>query len=478
VNRSNIILLVLILVVVSFLVYASRQVKDGSERSKWRFEYQYDGEKKAYDRDFFINYLKKDVGSSNFTKLDERFSRNDDLEENGLYFFFNRDFDIDKTETKALYDYVVKGNSALIIANDFNFELFKEIRGIQIDQSDQYLVLSTYDSAIRVTDTIQYSDKKTVPVSVISYGGNPIFTSFDIDTSDIDNDIYSDATIYDWEDDNDYVYEDEEYVYEEDEYSYEEDEYTYEDEEPKNVLEETILEVETKYPKSEISSIGTSHSQGSNILEIKLGEGTIYLHSTPIVFTNAQFDKPEIFNYVESVFNDIEYDHIYWDELAFQFLNAENEGYGLSDKSYFEYIFNNKALKMAFYFFLVGLMVFLIVGIKRKYNAIQIVDPLTNSSIDFSKTIARLYWLNPNHRKMADQKMKMFLFEVRNRYGLTTYVLDDEFKLKFKSKSGVSEKHINRLFDAYNLARHSNSIHEDVLKQISETIVVIKQQWK
>ena len=118
------------------------------------------------------------------------------------------------------------------------------------------------------------------------------------------------------------------------------------------------------------------------------------------------------------------------------------------------------------------------VGIKRRYNAIEIVDPITNSSIDFSKTIARLYWLNPNHRKMADQKMKMFLFEVRNRYGLTTHELDEDFKIRFGAKSGVSEKLINRLFDAYNLARQSPTIHSDVLIQISESIVKIRQEWK
>lgn len=121
---------------------------------------------------------------------------------------------------------------------------------------------------------------------------------------------------------------------------------------------------------------------------------------------------------------------------------------------------------------------FLVVGIKRKYNTIEVLDPVTNSSIDFSKTIARLYWLNPNHRKMADQKMKMFLFEVRNRYGLTTHELNDDFKSRFKSKTGVSDKLINRLFDAYSLARQSSTIHKDVLIQISETIVLIRQQWK
>lgn len=481
-NRSNIVLIIVLTIIIGFFMYLSSVFKDDSDKSRWQFRYQYDEEDLAYDRDFYIDYLKKDIGSANFTSLEERFSRIDEKKEKSLYLFYNRHFEIDKTETAALYDFVNAGNDALIIANDFNYELFKELRGIRLLREEPYIAITRFDSSVTLRDTVSIRGKLRTPVSIITYGSNAIANSFYVDTANIADDIYGKSAHYSWEDQTpeEYDYEEEEYTYEENEYEYDEETYTYEEEE---YLDETVVtknrqEKDIVYPKAVIEIMGRTKNLGANLLKIKFGAGHIYLHSNPVLFTNIQFDKPEMFHYAEGIFSELDYEHIYWDELSFQFLNAQNEGKGLTDQSYFEYIFKNRALKTAFYFFLIGLMIFLVVGIKRKYNAIEIVDPLTNSSIDFSKTIARLYWLNPNHRKMADQKMKMFLFEVRNRYGLTTHVLDEDFKIRFRAKSGVSEKLINRLFDAYNLARQSPSIHQDVLVQISESIVKIRQEWK
>lgn len=481
-NRGNVALIVVIVVVVGFLVYLSSLSSNDSDMYKWQFRYQYDGEKLAYDRDFFIDYIKKDVGASNFNKLEERLSRSKNLQDNSLYLFYNRNFDIDKTETEALYQFVMEGNDALIIAEDFNYEFFKQLRGIQLVKEYGYLILSRYDSALTIVDTVSIQGKTRTPISIITYGVNALSSSFVVDTVHLDQDIYNQSKGYNWEEEDyadpeydEYTYEEEEYDYEEEAFSYDEEDFSYEEE----VLDETVIsKPQVEYPTPSIEVLGKAKKLGPNVLKIKFGKGHIYLHSNPVLFTNVQFDKPEVFTYVQEMSKDLSYDHVYWDELSFQFLNAQNEGSGITDKSYFEYIFKNRALKTALFFFLIGLLVFLVVGIKRKYNAIEIVDPLTNSSIDFSKTIARLYWLNPNHRKMADQKMKMFLFEVRNRYGLTTHVLDEDFKIRFRAKSGVSEKLINRLFDAYNLARQSPSIHHDVLIQISESIVKIRQTWK
>ncbi len=481
-RRSNIVLIVVILVVLGFLVYLSNASKSSSDMAKWRFNYGYEGEKLPYDRDFFIDFMKETSGD--FDELEERFSRIDKEEGKGLYFFYNDNFAIDRTESDALYQFVAEGNNAVIIAHEFNYELFQKIRGVQFNTDESYFSIDRVDSAITLVDELSLHDKIT-PIEIITYGENALRSSFRIDTNNLANDIYGERTTYMWDEEayaeDEYAYEEEEYAYEEEAYEYEEESYEYEKLETVELdpveLGETNASIDID-DIQQITVLGKTKKLNANLIRIDMGEGSIYLHSNPVLFTNAQFDKPEVFDYVKSMFSDIDYTHVYWDELSFQFLNAKNEGYGLSDKSYFEYIFKNRALKAAFYFFLIGLIVFLVVGIKRKYNTIEVVDPVTNSSIDFSKTIARLYWLNPNHRKMADQKMKMFLFEVRNRYGLTTHELNDDFKSRFKSKTGVSDKLINRLFDAYNLARQSSTIHRDVLIQISETIVLIRQQWK
>ena len=84
-RRSNIVLIVVILVVLGFLVYLSNASKSSSDMAKWRFNYGYEGEKLPYDRDFFIDFMKETSGD--FDELEERFSRIDKEEGKGLYFF-------------------------------------------------------------------------------------------------------------------------------------------------------------------------------------------------------------------------------------------------------------------------------------------------------------------------------------------------------------------------------------------------------
>ncbi len=487
-NRTTTIAVFLIVLLLGVLLYFSSSSKKKNDYVKWQFNYEYDNQKLAYDRDFFIDFIKTDVGPSNFEKLDERLSRQDELDSNSLYLYYNQSFSIDKTETDALMDFVKEGNSAVIIAEEFSRELFKSLRGVQIkyDTVVHNTINYPYDSARYINESVTLFTNKNVPIDFTVFGyANPFNIQFLVDTNDISDDYYAQkpTEVYEIEYDEDDYIDDEDYYSDNDEESYSSDEAFGEfDDENHEVteieLDETALDFTTPVDVT-IEVIGKTKRNGNNALKIKYGKGYIYLHCTPGLFTNYQLDKPEVFGYLQRLFNDIDYQHVYWDRLRFQFLNNTGaNGQTMEDQSYFQYIYKNKALKTAFYFCLTGILIFLIVGIKRKYNTIEVVDPVTNSSIEFTKTIARLYWLNPNHKRMAEQKMKMFLFEVRNRYGLVTHELGEEFRQKFQAKCGVPEKHIRRLFDAYDQTLKKAVIHEDILIQISDEIGNIKQLWK
>ncbi len=469
-NRSNIVLIGLVMLFIGLIYYATRNNSDERERTRWSFDYRYDVSKKAYDRDFFIDLLKKQ-NDVDFETLEERFSRQKELGTGEMYFYYNSGFDAyntgfaaDSTETDAILKFVAKGNSALIISGKYGSEFFRNLRGIHLE-NEGMVSTGTWDSAGFVTDSLWLKpSERPTPVEITYFGwANILGYSFDIDTVNLDQDAYNMNTMpqYNRQEDVDDDYAD--WEYEEETESYEGEEW----------VEETI--------PSSYELIGHTTEGKANLIKINYGDGVIYLHSSPVLFTNVQLDKPEVFRYVNSILSEIDYTKIYWDELKFQFLNKRNDGKkvnGLADKGYFQYIFKNKALKTAFYFVLIGLFVFVVIGIKRKYNTIEIMEPMTNSSIEFSKTIARLYWLNPDHKKIAEQKVKMFLSEVRNRYGLSTHELNASFREQFKAKSGLGDRHINRLFNAYVTVKKRRFIHEDLLKQISESIAYIRQSWK
>ena len=467
-KRSNIVLAVMIALIAGALFFLSRFFGRNSDYLDWQFQYEYHEEKLAYDRDFFIDFLEKDIGKSNFHRLGERFSQTIDSSNAGLYLYYNSNYPVDEVEAFAMLDYVRKGNNALVISHTFGGPLYDYLVELNAyrENSNFYNYSANIDSAIILIDTVSLFGQKTVESEVVVYGADrPFNYKFEIAP---ENRIILEEGSWEVIEEEDDL---EEEAYDDNEYSDEED---YVDEEYDWYTNANRYE---DFPTPKYEVIGRVNDS-INLVKVKVGEGYLYLHCSPVLFTNAQLDKKDVFGYCQKLFEDIEYTDIYYDELKYQFLNREDSGHGRADQSYFMYIYKNKALKWAFVFLLVGVLVFLLTGIKRKRKAIEVVEPLTNSSIEFSKTIARLYWLNPNHKRMAEQKMKMFLFEVRKRYGLPTHTLNEDFKERFIAKTGLTGKYVNRLFDAYRVAQQSETIHRDLLIQISDAIVYIRQHWK
>ncbi len=488
-NNSTSVVIAIVLGIV--LLVGVRYCNKPSERQKWSVEYEYKEDKRPYDRDFFLNLLKKTEGNK-FHELEERFSTLEPEDSNNLYLFFDETFDPDATEASAILKFASEGNTVFVAANSYSGNFFAHLRGIDIDIKEFDMVVVRYDSAHDVTDEIAYIDnpKKKTKITLPVFGNEyPLYSSFSIDTTAIDSDYYAKHRMFDTDNQPEYdefIDPDEEDYYSDDEDYEAYEEYAYEEEYEEEETEEVYVYEEYEYydeatvedfPVPQYKALSTLKDNRTCLIEIQLGEGVIYLHSAPVLFTNSQLDKPEIFDHINTFWSDLDYENVYWDQLRYQFLN-DTQNRSDPDVSYFKYIYDNRALKSAFITLLVGLFIFILVGVKRKYIAVPVVEPLRNSSIDFAKTIARLYWLKPNHKVIALKKVNMFLYDVRSRYGLPTHNVDEKFRHKLIAKSGIQEKYVNRLFDAYILARNSNRLHEDVLIRISQTINYIKRNWK
>ena len=85
------------------------------------------------------------------------------------------------------------------------------------------------------------------------------------------------------------------------------------------------------------------------------------------------------------------------------------------------YIFlNNKPLKWAYYIMIIGALLYIIFEGKRKQRAIPIVKPLKNQTVDFTRTIANMYYNDGKHTKIAEHKIQHFLEYIRNNMYLRT----------------------------------------------------------
>lgn len=198
--------------------------------------------------------------------------------------------------------------------------------------------------------------------------------------------------------------------------------------------------------------------QDVNFIKVPYKNGFFYLHTQPAAFTNFHLLKGNDYQYAQSVLSYIPKGDIFW-------YTKEPKDESISD-SPLRYILSQPALKWAWYFFLIGMLIFIIFNAKRKQRIVPILKPLPNSTIDFTKTIGNLYFQEGDHKNIIDKKIIYFLEKIRIDYLIDTSKLDDTFIKKLQLKTGKNETDIQELVFLINEHRNSyhGSLEEDLIR--------------
>jgi len=86
-----------------------------------------------------------------------------------------------------------------------------------------------------------------------------------------------------------------------------------------------------------------------------------------------------------------------------------------------------------------------------------------NDSLEFVKTIGRLYHEKRDNKNLAKKMAAYFLEHVRNRYKISTTRLDDEFVKSLQRKTGQPEKNIGEIIFFINSIDEEDEITDQQL---------------
>lgn len=227
---------------------------------------------------------------------------------------------------------------------------------------------------------------------------------------------------------------------------------------------ETEYFCETDYS---FEPLGDMNDTLINFMRVPYGSGMLYLHTTPVIFSNYMMLDSLNLAYANAAFSYLPPGKIYWDEynktLEAVGRRRNNSQRQLSDKSPLAYILSQPALTWAWYLLLAIGLLFLLFRTKRRQRVIPVLQPNVNTSLEFVSTIGRLYFLQNSHRKLALQKMKLFQNFVRERYQLRGLELNAEFIEKLIAKSEVSPKLIDKILLIHRNIMNSNLVTENTL---------------
>ncbi len=232
----------------------------------------------------------------------------------------------------------------------------------------------------------------------------------------------------------------------------------------KFVYNNEVTEVEWQYfnpscfdilPGDTAVFLGSNTQEQINFMKITHGDGTIYLHSTPYLFTNISMMKRSGFQYAEKVLMHIPPGRIQWDKynLKYNYSSGSGEegegGGGEKRESIFQFILNHPPLIWCAVILLTGAFLYAIFKGKRMQRLIPAAELRENTSLSYINTLSSLYQQEGKHNKLIRLKQKTFLNFIAEKYYITTQKPDKKFYEKLSVKSQVPVDVIADLFSSF-----------------------------
>ncbi|MGI0107743.1 DUF4350 domain-containing protein [Salinimicrobium sp. WS361] len=206
-----------------------------------------------------------------------------------------------------------------------------------------------------------------------------------------------------------------------------------------------------------------------NFLRDTVGKGMVYLHSTPKAFSNYFLLQDNNAEYIERVLAYLPTQQpVFWDH------------YYKTGKSFYTsplfVILNSKPLRWAYYFVIIGSLLFIIFEGKRKQRSIPVIKPLQNQTLDFTRTIAGLYLDRADYKSIASKKIALFLEYVRSQYRVATNEINQGFYDRVAAMSENSTKEVERLWQLMERLEKKNSVSKEELLELNKAISAFKKK--
>ncbi|MCB0777378.1 MAG: DUF4350 domain-containing protein [Chitinophagaceae bacterium] len=208
--------------------------------------------------------------------------------------------------------------------------------------------------------------------------------------------------------------------------------------------------------------LGNDASERVNFIRLQTGKGQIFLHLEPLSFSNyflLNKDNAEFYSNVMSLIRP-GIRKVIWDEYYLNKRAANNK----RKKGWMSVLMQYPAFRAALITAIITLILFVLFEMRRKQRIIPVMTKPANDSLDFVKTIGRLYYEKGDHKNLCKKMAAYFSEHVRNKYKLPTTKLDAEFIKNLHYKSGVPETEIEGITDFISYLDGATAISQSQLK--------------
>jgi len=204
-------------------------------------------------------------------------------------------------------------------------------------------------------------------------------------------------------------------------------------------------------PDSGIEVLGEVNSK-PNFIKVDYGDGSVFIHLKPLLFTNYYLLKNISTDYVERVFLKLSNKPIIWDD----YLNYGDR----KTTTPLRVILKSEGFKYAYFTSIALLILFVLFAGKRKQKAIPVIEPLENKSTEFIDTITNLYLSSKNHKYIVKHQINAFKLHIKNKYFINWQSMDSNQLIRLSKKSNIPLDSINRLRELIDNMENKTKINQ------------------
>ena len=211
------------------------------------------------------------------------------------------------------------------------------------------------------------------------------------------------------------------------------------------------------------TALGRNANGEVSFVKYTFGKGALFMLPSPKLLSNYNLLNPAGAAYIAKVLSHLPAaERVIWDE--------NNTKGNVDDESVLRVLLRHDSLSWAYYLALTGLLIFILFEMKRRQRIIPIIEPLKNTSVDFVKTVGKVYYQQRDNRDIVQKKISYFLEYIRINFRLKTTKLDAEFTSDLALKSGVNETAVQQLIKMINNVNNAAVVSDHELINLNKLI--------
>ena len=430
-KNSNVIILTIAILLIALLLYSFL-----SKRTNW-FETYDDLSSEPYGTLVIKKLLQKQNEGYNFKELSksnkvylDSFAKNTDQN----YIFLGGGFGIDSVHTAQLFRFIENGNNAFICSYVFSDEIDKVLArldtitypDVNLEDSikSKHLPKSQLDirPASLNTSYVNYFD------SISLHFIHPDFK--DIDSSKIISYRYDGIPIAHYFS------------------AYQINNFR----KPEDVI--PLGTQKNEDTKSDYHLSSPRRSSNFNFIKVKIGKGTLYLHSTPLIFTNYYLRNASNLTYSARVFSHFPKGNIIWDSknrYSREYVENKNRQSNnfISGSSPLQFILKQPALRKAWFILLSLVIIYIVFTSKRVQRIIPVNNEPINENLRLLELLASRCWRNKEYNATVHELFHQFKMFVKKRYRAEYKENNPEFIAQLSESSNIPTHIIQKITGTY-----------------------------